>query len=78
MQVTRKLHLVNWECLYRVNGDMNHCISLQDWTNNTPVKAISQEMYDWKKELLPVLWLFDTIVRKQQIVYFEIIDVKED
>ena len=78
MKVTRKLHLVNWESIYRVNGDTEHCIPLQDWIDNKPVKAISQDMYDWTKELLPWVWLFDTIVRKQQIVYFEIIDIKED
>lgn len=69
--------MTNWDVCYRINWTT-------EWSydpllpKKEPVKAISQDMYDWKKDLIPWQWVFDMIIKRLAISSSEIINVQED
>lgn len=77
MKVTWKITMTNWDVFYKVNWTTDWCYD-PDLPKRVPVKAISQDMYDWKKDMLPVVWLFDSIIKRLAVSSSEIINIEED
>lgn len=77
MKVTRKLKMNNWDVYYRINWNVEECRD-PHIPKDEPIRAISQDMYDWKKEMIPWVWLFDVIVKRLLVSSSEIIDVQND
>lgn len=69
--------MTNWDICYRVNWTTDWCYDPKQ-PKTEPVRAISQEMYDGKKDLIPWLWVFDMLIKRLAISTSEIINIEQD